>query len=42
MSGRDTRRIEIETISRCGHFPGFDRPDALADILRGLLRRTVS
>jgi 3-oxoadipate enol-lactonase len=42
MSVRVAHRIVTETISGCGHFPGYDRPDALADILRGLLQRTAS
>jgi len=42
MSVRVGHRIETETIWRCGHFPGYDRPDALADILRRLLQRTTS
>jgi 3-oxoadipate enol-lactonase len=42
MSDRVAHRIETETISRCGHFPGYDRPDALADILRGLSQRAAS
>jgi len=42
MSVRAGHRIETETISRCGHFPGYDRPDALADVLRRLYKRTTS
>ena len=42
MSTRVGHRVETETISQCGHFPGYDRPDALADILRRLHKRTVS
>ena len=42
ISVRAAHRIKTETISRCGHFPGYDRPDALADILRRLLQRTAS
>jgi len=42
ISVQAAHRIKTETISRCGHFPGYDRPDALADILRRLLQRTAS